>query len=849
MGSVLTEDRGAKIWPRKLPPLGFYEKKLSIEKDIKIEPIELVKEVYGHLEETLARSVENFCVFPYDWRINNIKQLELLEGYIDLSADEIIIIAHSMGGLIAKLFINEYKGTEIGSKIKKLITLGTPWLGAADAYKTLKYGKSLYWGIILRNEDAKKISPTFPSIYQLLPNEQYFKEIYEKEGIPFLSEPGMVYEDWDSLYKEKIEEYFKKCKGRYNEVFGDFRKLLDQELEVEHHEIVGFGVETIIALSENETEEIDAHFRNGDGTVPLFSAVSNSTKQYFLRNVEHDKLPKNSVAIDIIRCILEGNSVENIADGVLYTVLDEVLNIGFEAYIVRIACPVMVSLIDSNGDVIYGYSDSIEGNDKFINSDEYTIFNIGTTIYVVVKDGENGLCPPLIQGNNQGKIIVEAYDQGPTSISIEKYKCGKLDEIEKFKTFEIEPSRTAELLIKDVIDTNQLIVKKSGEIESIVEPDRVKILDIAEEIVLPSTEIELLHGEEILESEDLLVVADDIMLRIVDIKEGSYKVDRVYCAVNGEVFLMDSSSNGIEVSLKPGINEVKVFARDILGNTEETKEIRIYKIKDVGFDIHVEFYPYFYQIDVKENETVAQLLELLQIEKSFPVIELDDEVGKVGNNIFYKEKNRKVTVKFKNVFGKEIIEEFHVFENEIVSIFEGTNKVEVFNEFLRGLNLTKPTFIKLTKKEGRGTYSTIKSENISNSKHFYIAKEGFNIEIFRNEKYKISFQNLMEDINLKEKNDYMFYFKVISLKNGEEVRDLPLKYYVRFDIGKEEFFSDEYNIDYNYELKAFVGELDLKIIKSIADKYWDDSKLNEIELVINERKSGNIVRAQRITVR
>ncbi|WP_434683174.1 lipase/acyltransferase domain-containing protein [Bacillus sp. PM5] len=853
MGSVLTEDRGAKIWPRFLPFPGFYEKKLSMEQEVNIVPIELVKQVYGNLKSELEGFEENFEVFPYDWRKNNIKQLELLEEYIDLSADEVILVAHSMGGLIAKLFINKYKGTELGNKVKKLITLGTPWLGAADAYKTIKYGKSLFWGLVLRDEDAKSISPTFPSIYQLLPNEQYFKEIREREGIPLLSIPEKTYDNWDEFFTDKVEEYFKKCKYKYNEVFDEFRELLEQELEIEHHEIIGFGVETIIGLSESDTQEVDAHFRNGDGTVPLFSAMSNATKQYYLKGVGHDKLPQNQVAINIVKSILDDQVEEIEGNEILYSNVEEVLELGFDAYIVRIACPVMVSLIDSDGNVIYGYSDSIEGDNKtIINSEEYNVFTVGTTIYVVVKnlkENDVNIHTNETHENNNGKIIVEAYDQGPTSISIEKYKNGRLDEIETFKTFEIEPSKTAELLIeKNDGDNNQLVVKKSGEVESIVEPDTVKILAEAEEFIPPMTVVEL-HHEGLLEVDELLVVDDDIRLHINDAKEGSYKIDGIYCTINGEVVLIDSISKSVNIFLKEGMNEIKVFARDILGNTEEPQVFHIYKIKDSGFDIHVGFYPYFYEIKVQENESLSRLMGEVPIEAVYPHIELDDDEGSVGNNIFYKGKNRKITIKYKTILGKEISKVFYVFENEVVSIFEGVSKVEVFNEFLRGLGLTNPNVIKLTKKEGRGAYSTIKSNNIMNSKHFYISKDGFCAELFRNQKYKISFQNLMEDINLKEKMDYKFYFKVISLSNGEEVRELPLKYYIRFDIGNEEFLSDEYNIDYDYEQKAFVGEVDLRIIKNIADKYWDDSKLNEIEIVINERNSGNILRAQRITVR
>ncbi|MFP3471478.1 hypothetical protein R0J90_15665, partial [Micrococcus sp. SIMBA_144] len=90
---------------------------------------------------------------------------------------EVILVAHSMGGIVAKLFLNQIQDSPLIEKISKLITLGTPWNGAMDSYKTLKYGKFIpekkFRGQILNDKSSKEISSYFPSIYQLLPSYKY----------------------------------------------------------------------------------------------------------------------------------------------------------------------------------------------------------------------------------------------------------------------------------------------------------------------------------------------------------------------------------------------------------------------------------------------------------------------------------------------------------------------------------------------------------------------------------------------------------------------------------------------------------------------------------------------------
>ena len=78
--------------------------------------------------EAMRTVTENVYLFSYDWRGDNTKAAGKLKKLIDsLNAQEkeVIIVAHSMGGLVTSSYVQQ-NGDEAVSKI---ITCGTPYLG------------------------------------------------------------------------------------------------------------------------------------------------------------------------------------------------------------------------------------------------------------------------------------------------------------------------------------------------------------------------------------------------------------------------------------------------------------------------------------------------------------------------------------------------------------------------------------------------------------------------------------------------------------------------------------------------------------------------------------------------
>lgn len=125
-----------------------------------------------HLQSVLGLEVgRNFFPFPYDWRRDNraaahrLRKLstEALARWRVTSGNpqaRLILIAHSMGGLIARYFVEVLEGWR---DTRALFSIGTPHEGATDVVTTLVNGVEPY-GVELTD-----ILRRMPSLYQLLP--------------------------------------------------------------------------------------------------------------------------------------------------------------------------------------------------------------------------------------------------------------------------------------------------------------------------------------------------------------------------------------------------------------------------------------------------------------------------------------------------------------------------------------------------------------------------------------------------------------------------------------------------------------------------------------------------------
>ena len=138
---------------------------------------------------------DTFYVFPYDWRQDNVvnartlvRRIEQLKTKLQRPNLKFNVVAHSMGGLIARYAAmygdadlpagdGPIQPTWIGAAhISKIVMIGVPNEGSADAFATLLEGYSITEGLrrripLLNKLTAEDVVRT-PSVFQLLPHQR-----------------------------------------------------------------------------------------------------------------------------------------------------------------------------------------------------------------------------------------------------------------------------------------------------------------------------------------------------------------------------------------------------------------------------------------------------------------------------------------------------------------------------------------------------------------------------------------------------------------------------------------------------------------------------------------------------
>ncbi|MEU1325180.1 lipase/acyltransferase domain-containing protein [Streptomyces microflavus] len=119
----------------------------------------------------------NLIDFAYDWRLSCRYSAERLAERVDeelgrwrASTPEraearVVLVCHSMGGLVARQYVEQCGGAEV---TRRVITLGTPYRGSLDALVYLVNG--LRYGMGPLGLDVTAFARSLPSLHQLVPD-------------------------------------------------------------------------------------------------------------------------------------------------------------------------------------------------------------------------------------------------------------------------------------------------------------------------------------------------------------------------------------------------------------------------------------------------------------------------------------------------------------------------------------------------------------------------------------------------------------------------------------------------------------------------------------------------------
>jgi len=276
----------------------------------------------------------NFIEFPYDWRRDNRVAARHLKELIDArlpqwrrysgAADaKVILLAHSMGGLVARHYLEVLEGWP---DCRLLVTLGTPYRGSLNALNFLANGyKQL-------TVDMTEPMRTFTSMYQLLPiyaalragvtyrriartcswedcpeckkADAASRTVVETDEIPGISAAGAQgalrfhHEIMDTVEHHRNDSAYREHGYRVIPVVGT-RQPTNQSGELLSGRVI---------VGTNLPEGIDALLGEGDGTVPRLSAIpvelSDEYRQTFFAE-RHGSLQRNETVLAHVREIIE----------------------------------------------------------------------------------------------------------------------------------------------------------------------------------------------------------------------------------------------------------------------------------------------------------------------------------------------------------------------------------------------------------------------------------------------------------------------------------------------------------------------------------------------------------------
>jgi len=369
------------------------------------DPEESDKNVYGDLIDSINNMPEyeigdNFFIFPYDWRFDNIETAESLASFVDervSPGEKVDIIAHSMGGLVTRLYANSHP-----DKVDKAIFIATPHHGSLDILEIILGAKGT---TMVSPKKSRELAINYIPAFELLPDPTFFGDFYQEFNAlykySFLNGYQLVSVDGPNVYTSVSELLSLESidRSQFESPVNVYKSTLTNSLSsiIDPYVIAGFGVGTPVNLKKISYSVINSPDPDpvyspkityyGDGRVPLFSARDGLSgideNSIFYRARGHSLLPNDVPVIKLIKAILIDSDVNNISH-IFYSDPRNTPSNSTRIY-GYMASPITLEFIDTLGNKCYydfDYELSIAGipNSYFQRYSENEAFSIPDSI-------------------------------------------------------------------------------------------------------------------------------------------------------------------------------------------------------------------------------------------------------------------------------------------------------------------------------------------------------------------------------------------------------------------------------------------------------------------------------------
>lgn len=524
---------------------------------------------------------ENLFVFSYDWRLDidwlagdsplpnhqglkeKIEEIKATTG-----ADKVDIIAHSMGGLVVKKYLQKYGN----SSLDKFIDIATPHLGAPKAFKALMYGDDMDFIIadqsLLNSERLQYISQNMPAIYQLLPSQEYFN--ISDFNIPDPNYENYIYDIHDldangvkgALNYSQTQEFMKNT-GRNSDLLAlsdNFHQEIDNLSVPNTFSIVGCGSSTIgkIYILNKEKSggfEYALKYISGDSTVPLRSAEVMDSSKIYIRGSGHANIPSAEGAKQLVASILKGEQANfNFSAYPNLSLNKDICS--FSGTQISYHSPIELHIYDENnnhlgpnenGDIEMGIAgasyDIIEGN-------KFAFLPIGHTYRIVGEATASGSFNARIENINNAEYTQTVY-----------YNEVPLQTAQAEVSFNIYDGQNSYPMAVDN--------EGDGSVDAEILPSAILNEGEADDLIKPQTNINIL-GEE--GNGGWLIGDAQIELAAQDNEGGAGILKTEYSLDNGQTWNIYQAAFTLS---EEGEHKILYASTDRAGNVEEIKEANI----------------------------------------------------------------------------------------------------------------------------------------------------------------------------------------------------------------------------------------------------------------------------------
>ena len=397
--------------------------------------------------------------FPYDWRygvsgknVDGKTNSDLLKNKIQqilqqTGSSKVDVVAHSMGGLIVKKYVQDNPTSHY---IGKTVFVGVPNTGSPKAVKILLQGDNM--GVLgLNDQELKKISQNMPSVYDLLPSQQYYNtkdsyietidqtKCFEDPSVPCDVKDLNYQESQNFLASQNLNSTaLNQAQNLHSETYDDFDL---RTAGVDLYAIDGCKTATFSKIIQTEYNGIfgqefsyNRRLSPGDGTVTLESATNlpiDQNKKYYALDSDHGKMPsQNGIRQEIVNLI----SASNLDTGNAYgepLITQDISKCQLNGKAISVFSPINISATDQAGNKL-GLADdgSLINN---IPGADFEIWGSEKFIYLPQDSGQSY------------DITMKGTDSGTYTIKSQDISANQIGKAEIFSDLPVTPALTGQI--------------------------------------------------------------------------------------------------------------------------------------------------------------------------------------------------------------------------------------------------------------------------------------------------------------------------------------------------------------------------------------------------------------------